>query len=100
MPNCVVILFGDAFIQINYEHMQKQERTNTILITDYVVAIVSVANLVILSLDLVTSSPLLGHFSKAKQQNQFLGQTIARFQHSSTNLYLYLYLYRSVNSPL
>ncbi len=52
--------------------------------------------LVILSLDLGTSSPLLRHFSKAKQQNQFLGQTI--FRDSSTNLYLYSY--RSVNSPL
>ncbi len=77
MPNCVVIIFAHAVIQRNYKHMQKQERTNAILITDYVVAIVNVANLVILSLDLVTSSPLLRHFSKAKQQNQFLEQTIS-----------------------
>ncbi len=46
MPNCVFIIFGHAVIQKIYEHMQKQERTNAILITDYVVAIVNVANFV------------------------------------------------------
>lgn len=37
MSNCADIIFGQAVVQRNYEHVQKQEITNTILITDYVV---------------------------------------------------------------
>jgi len=33
MPDCANIIFGQAVIQISYEHKLKQERTNKILIT-------------------------------------------------------------------
>lgn len=36
-PNCADLVFGQAI----YEHMQKQERANKILIFDYVVVSVS-----------------------------------------------------------
>jgi len=34
-------------IQWNYEHMQKQKRTNKILITDYVLSFVAVVNIIL-----------------------------------------------------
>jgi len=37
IANCAYIMFDQAVVQRNYEHIQKQERSNEILITDYVV---------------------------------------------------------------
>ncbi len=86
MPNCVVIIFGHAVIQRNYDHMQKQERTNAILITDYVVAIVNVANLVILSLDLV----IFDIFQKPSNKINFLDKP---YLDSETLPPIYIYIY-------
>ncbi len=57
MPNCAVIIFGYAFIQRNHEHIQKQE--DQWKMYDLCCSqCANFANLVILSLDLVTSSPI------------------------------------------
>jgi len=64
MPNSAAIIIGHVVIQRNNEHMQKQEDQLNIN-NLHCCQCANVANLVILSLDLVTSSPLMRLFSKA-----------------------------------
>ncbi len=96
MPNCAVIIFWHAVIQINYEHMQKQEDQWNITnlccsqccqFSDFV------------TIDLVTSSPVLRLFFKsiATKATSWTNLYIPRLSHDVITA---IYINRSVNSPL